>query len=162
MPGVGERRDWYVASWPPLAWVETGLKAAGILVGVAALITALDAPADRAGGWRLAAVVLLAALSLGLVAAIADRVAEREVVGVVFVLAMNVGHWGMTVALFRDSLPGLLVAFAALMLAGDVVKLVFLARSGFTVRNVPREVVYALTGAYALGYAALILMAAAV
>lgn len=130
-------------------------------MGVAALLTALDAPAHGASGWRLAAAVLLAVLSLGLVAAIADRVADREVVGVAFILAMNAGHWCMTVAIARDALPGFLAAFAALMLAGDLVKLAFLARSGFTVRAVPRAVVYALTGAYALGYVALILMAPA-
>ena len=33
-------------------------------------------------------------------------------------------------------------------------KLAFLARTGFTVRAVPRAVVFGLTGAYAVGYAA--------
>ncbi len=106
--------------------------------------------------------MILVLLSLGLVAAIADRVADREVVGVAFILAMNAGHWCMTLALARDALPGFLAAFAALMLAGDLVKLAFLARSGFTVRAVPRAVVYGLTGGYALGYAALILLAVAI
>lgn len=158
----GPARSWHVGSWPALAWAETALKALGIGVGVAALLTALDAPVDGAGGPRLAAVVILAVLSLGLVAAIADRVAEREVVGVVFILAMNAGHWCMTVALARDEVAGFLVAFAALMLAGDLVKLAFLARSGFTVRAVPRAVVYGLTASYAVAYAALILLGAAI
>ena len=70
-----------------------------------------------------------------------------------FILAMNVGHWCMTVALARDDVAGFLVAFAALMLAGDLVKLAFLARTGFTVRTVPRGVVYGLTASYAVGYA---------
>lgn len=153
---------WHVARWSGLAWAETALKSLGVGVGIAALLTALDVPADGAGGARLAAVVILVVLSLGLVAAIADRVADREVVGVVFILAMNAGHWCMTVALMRDAVAGLLLAFAALMLAGDLVKLAFLARSGFTVRTVPRGVVYGLTGAYAVGYAVLILLAAAI
>lgn len=158
----GPARSWHAGSWPALAWAETALKALGIGVGVAALLTALDAPVDGAGGARLVAVVILAVLSLGLVAAIADRVAEREVVGVVFILGMNAGHWCMTVALARDELAGFLVAFAALMLAGDLVKLAFLARSGFTVRAVPRAVVYGLTASYAVAYAALILLGAAI
>ncbi len=158
----GSARAWHVGRWPALAWAETALKALGVGVGVAALLTALDAPVDGAGGARLVAVVILAVLSLGLVAAIADRVAEREVVGVVFILAMNVGHWCMTVALARDEVAGFLVAFAALMLAGDLVKLAFLARSGFTVRAVPRTVVYGLTASYAVAYAALILLGAAI
>lgn len=158
----GPGRSWHVARWSALAWVETALKSLGIGVGVAALLAALDAPADAAGGARLAAVVILALLSLGLVAAIADRVADREVVGVVFILAMNAGHWCMTVALMRDAVAGFLLAFAALMLAGDLVKIAFLARSGFTVRTVPRSVVYGLTGTYAVAYAVLIILAAAI
>ncbi len=158
----GAARAWHVGSWSALAWAETALKTLGIGVGVAALLTALDAPADGAGGARLVAVVILVVLSLGLVAAIFDRVADREVVGVVFILAMNVGHWCMTVALARDDVAGFLVAFAALMLAGDLVKLAFLARTGFTVRTVPRGVVYGLTASYAVGYAVLILLAAAI
>jgi hypothetical protein len=104
-------------------------------------------------------VIVLGLLSVGLVAAIADRIADREIIGVVFVLAMNLGHWCMTVALARDGdLAGHLVAFAGLMLAGDLVKLVFLRTTGFRVRDISPAVVYGLTGTYALGYAALLLL----
>lgn len=162
MSDAAPARRWHVGDWSGLAWLETVLKAVGIGVGIAALLAALDAPADGADGARLAATVILAVLSLGLVAAIADRFADREVVGFVFILGMNVGHWCMTVALARDAVAGYLLAFAALMLAGDLVKLAFLARTGFTVRAVPRAVVFGLTGAYAVGYAVLILIAFAI
>jgi len=156
-------RSWHVGEWSGLAWLETTLKVAGIAVGIAALMTALDHPADGASGVRLAGTIILAVLSLGLVAAIADRVADREVVGVVFILGMNVGHWAMTVALARDpDIGGLLLAFAGLMLAGDLVKLAFLATSDFTVRSVPPAVVYGLTSVYAVGYVVLIVIAAAI
>lgn len=156
-------RPWHVGEWPALAWLETALKVVGVGVGIAALMTALDAPADAASGVRLAGTIILAVLSLGLVAAIADRVADREVVGLVFILAMNVGHWAMTVALARDpDTGGFLLAFAGLMLAGDLAKLAFLATSDFTVRSVPRGVVLGLTGAFAIGYVVLIIIAAAI
>ncbi len=150
---------WRVGDWTALGWIETVLKVVGVGVGIAALLTASGLPADAPSGARLAQAVILLVLSLGLVAAIADRLAEREVIGIVFILLMNAGHWCMTVAVARD--PGLgafVVAFAALMGAGDLVKLVFLARSGFRVRDVPRGVTFALTGAYAAGYVALILL----
>ena len=155
-------RAWHVGEWSALAWLETALKAVGIGVGIAALLTALDAPADAPHGARLAGTIILIVLSLGLVAAIADRVADREIVGVVFILAMNLGHWSMVVALARDpDVGGFLLAFAGLMLAGDLVKLAFLATSDFTVRSVPRGVVYGLTAAYAIGYVVLVVIAAA-
>jgi hypothetical protein len=107
-------------------------------------------------------VILLGVLSLGLLAAVADRLLEREVIGMAFIPLMLAGHVAMTVALARDGdLGGYVFAFGGLMLAGDLVKLVFLATSGFRVRDLPPAVPFALTGAYAAGYAALLLMQAA-
>lgn len=158
-PATRRPGGWHVARWGPLGWTETVLKGGGVAVGVAALLVALGEPADGASGARLAQVIILGLLSVGLVAAIADRVADREVIGVVFVIAMNLGHWCMTVALARDGdLAGYLVAFSALMLAGDLVKLVFLRATGFRVRDISPAVVYGLTGSYILGYVALLVL----
>ncbi len=123
------------------------------------MVGTLGDTADGAAGARLVQVVVLAVLCLGLIAAIADRLADREIVGVAFILGMNLGHIAMLVALVRSAdVGGPLVAFCGLMLAGDLVKLVFLATTGFTVRSVPRAAVYGLVGAYVIGYAALILI----
>ncbi|HMO00515.1 MAG TPA: hypothetical protein PKD59_13970 [Miltoncostaeaceae bacterium] len=154
---------WHVGEWGPLGWAETALKTAGILVGIAALLSATGRASDGASGARLVAVVILAVLSLGLVAGIADRIAGRELVGLFFILGMVAGHVAMTVALARDGeLGGFVAAFAALMLAGDLVKLVFLRTTGFRVRDLPPAVVFGLTCAYAVGYLALLLIAPAV
>lgn len=153
------RRAWRVGRWGPLGWAETVLKTAGVVVGVAALVSALGVAADGPSGIRLAQVIVLGLLSIGLVAAIADRMADREIVGVVFILLMNVGHWCMTIALARDAdLGAHLVVFCALMLAGDLVKLAFLRTTGFRVRAIPPAVVYGLTGVYAAGYVVLLLL----
>ena len=157
--GAGARPAWHVSDWGPLGWLETALKACGIGVGIAALITASGRAAEGPGGARLAEMIVLGLLCLGLLAAIADRYADREIVGMVFILGMNVGHIAMLIALARDAdVGGFLVAFALLMLAGDLVKLVFLATTGFTVRAVPRAAVYGLVGVYVVGYAALIVI----
>lgn len=156
------RAGWRVGEWGALGWAETVLKSAGAGVGIAAALTALGQPSDGPGGMRLAQVLLLAALSVGLLAGVADRVLEREVVGMVFIPFLLAGHVGMTVALARD--PGAdtaLVAFAVLMLAGDLLKLVFLTTTDFRVRDLPRGAVIGLTSAYAAGYAALLVMQAA-
>jgi hypothetical protein len=158
---VTERREWHVGDWSPLGWIETGLKAGAILVGIAALLTAAERPIHAAGGARLAQEIILAVMSLGLLAAIADRLVEREAVAMVFVLFNNVGHWCMTIAVARDpDVGGYLLAFAGLMLAGDLVKLVWLARSGYRVRDLSPAVPFVLTGLYAAGYVALIALEA--
>jgi hypothetical protein len=161
--GEPETRDgWHVGRWGTLGWVETALKTGGIAVGVAALWTSLGEPADGPSGVRLAQVIVLGLLSLGLVAAIADRVLEREVVGMVFIILMVAGHACMTVALTRSGdLAAHVIAFSALMLAGDLVKLAFLRITGFRVRAISPAAVSGLTGAYAAAYLVLLVLQAA-
>jgi hypothetical protein len=156
------RPAWHVADWGALGWLETALTAAGMLVGVGALVAATGGPAEGASGARLAQAVLLAILATGLTAAILDRLAQREAIAMAFVPLNAAAHWCMAVAVARDPSGGAaLVAFCALMLAGDLVKLVFLRRSRFTVRGLPPAVPVALTVAYATAYVALIAIEAA-
>jgi hypothetical protein len=151
---------WHVASWPPLAWLETAIKLAALILGIVALVQALDGGTFALpGGLRLAQLIILALLSLGLVAAILDRLAEREIVAMIFVVINNLGHWGMVVALATEPGPGgLLLAFAGLMLLGDVVKLVFLRVHDFSVRDTPQPVLYGLTSVYVVGYLVILLL----
>lgn len=153
-------KSWHVAEWPPLAWLETIIKLAAIVVGLIALAQALSSGTfGLPGGIRLAQLVVLTVLALGLLAAILDRIIGREIVAMAFVILNNLGHWGMVVALAFSPGPGvLLVAYAALMLVGDLVKLVFLKVHDFSVRDLPKTTLYGLTGFYVLGYVALLLL----
>lgn len=146
-------RGWHVAEWPPLAWLGTIIKLVAIVIGIIAGGQALfDSTFALPDGLRLAQLIILAVLSLGLVAAIFDRLADREIVAMVFVLLNNLGHWGMVVALASEPGPGwMLPAFAALMLLGDLVKLVFLKVHDFGVRDTPAVVLYGLTSFYVVG-----------
>lgn len=151
---------WHVAQWPPLAWLETLIKLIALVIGMLALVHSLSAGEFALpSGLRLAQLIVMAILSLGLVAAIFDRLAEREIVAMLFVILNNLGHWGMVVALASEQGPGSrLVAFAALMLVGDLVKLVFLKVHDFQVRDTPRAVLYRLTLFYVVGYALLLIL----
>jgi hypothetical protein len=154
------RKQWYVAKWPPLAWLETGIKLVALAIGLLAFFEALSAGEFALpSGLRLAQLLVMALLSLGLVAAILDRLVEREVVAMVIVILNNLGHWGMTMALASvQDLGSSLIAFAALMLVGDLVKLLFLKLHDFQVRDTPRGVLYGLTAFYTLGYATLLIL----
>jgi hypothetical protein len=153
------RPAWHVDSWPALAWLETAVKLVALGVGVDALLRATGGSPDFGAG-RIAQIVILALLCLGLVAAIADRLANREIVAMIFVVLNNIGHLAMLAALIvHTDTDGHLVLFASLMLAGDLIKLVFLATSGFTVRDVSPTVLYGLVSGYVVGYATLVLLA---
>lgn len=150
-----ERKEWHVAEWSPLAWLETGIKAIALALGIAAGVRALSGGGLMLpGGLRLAQLIVQGLLSLGLIAAIFDRLVEREIVAMIFVIVNNLGHWGMLLALASEVGPGrLLFGFAGLMLLGDLVKLGFLmGHPEFTVRDTPRSALYGLTLFYVVGY----------
>jgi hypothetical protein len=147
-------REWHVAKWPALAWLETGIKLTALAFGVIALVDAIVAgDFGLPGGLRSAQLIVMALLSLGLVAAVFDRLSEREVVAMVFVVINNLGHWGIVLALMAGQMSSArLVAFSGLMLAGDLVKLVFLKVHDFRVREYPKSMLYGLTAFYVVGY----------
>jgi hypothetical protein len=151
---------WHVVSWPPLAWLETAIKLVAIIIGIVALAQALSGGAlGLPSGITLVQWIILVILSLGLVVAILDRLREREIVAMAFVVLNNLGHWGMVVALAAEPGPGwMLPAFAALMLFGDLVKLVFLRVHDFRVRDTPKVAWYGLTSIYVAGYLAILLL----
>lgn len=151
---------WHVASWPPLAWLETVIKLVALVFAIVTFVSAADGGSvDLPGGAALAQLVVLAILSLGLVAAIGDRWIEREIVAMAFVVVNNLGHWGMVAALLLGATGHAIALFAALMMAGDLVKLLFIAaHTDFQVRDFPRIVLYALTSVYVVGYALLLVL----
>ncbi|MBN1562832.1 MAG: hypothetical protein JXA10_03275 [Anaerolineae bacterium] len=158
-------KHWHVARWSPLAWLETTIKIIGLLIAIGALLFMLaeGRTFDFPDGVRRAQWIVLVLLALGLVAAIVDRIIEREIVAMGFVIINNLGHWGMVIALMFAPYPdGELLAFAGLMFFGDLIKLWFLYMSGFTVRNTPRAVLYGLTLVYVIGYLVIVLFGLAV
>jgi hypothetical protein len=148
-----------VADWPRLAWLETGIKLVAILFGIVALVQALGAAHFRfPTGLRLIQFATLLVLSIALLAAILDRYNQREIVAMVFVLLSNLAHWGMLVSLASVPGPGwLLLAFVALMLAGDAVKLISLRVGGFSVRDTAQVMLIGLTSFYIVGYLVVLL-----
>jgi hypothetical protein len=157
---TNSQKNWYVARWTPLAWLETLIKVAGQAFGIAALYRALTLGSfSLPAGRPLVQAVILLLLSLGLAAAIWNRIQDREIVAMVFVLINNLAHWGLLLALASTVSPGnLLVWFAALFLLGDIVKIIFIRVDRFTAGGYPQSVLYGLTSIYIAGYALLLIL----
>ena len=153
-------QKWHVAHWPPLAWLETGIKLVALGIGVGTAVAALSTPNFALpNGLRLVQFVILVVLSLGLIAAIFDRIADREIIAMGFVVLNNLGHWGMVLVLASaDDVSRAIWLFAGLMLLGDLVKIWFIKAENFTVRDFPQRTLYILTGVYIVGYALILLL----
>jgi len=148
---------WYLARMGWLEWQETILKLGAIAAGITGFALAFST--DRLalpGGLGLVQFTILAIMSLGLFGAIFERLDQREIGAMVFVLLNNLGHWGLLLALTSGLSGGLVIAFSALMLAGDLTKLTFFARSNFTVRNATKALVLTIVSLFALGYAVIL------
>src|SRR5215212_859455 len=88
-------RQWYFANYPMHAWIETVIKAFAMIIGIAALaISLVRGRFALPAGIRFAELVVMAILAIGLVAAIFDRILDREIVAMIFVLFNNLAHWG--------------------------------------------------------------------
>ncbi|HYW28228.1 MAG TPA: hypothetical protein VE824_00360 [Gaiellales bacterium] len=152
-------RTWHRAGWGPLGLLETVVKSAAFVCAYGAAL-ASDGPAGLPSGARLAVLVLLVIAEAGLLLAIGDRWIEREMTAAVFVIFNNAAHLAMIAALLRGVSAGWIVAFALLMLAGELVKIVFLRTTGFTVRDASPGLLVRLTAGYAAIYAAVAVLAA--
>ncbi len=154
-PGTG----WFIARMGAWEWTETLLKLAAVGVAVWGVALSLtDGFAPTLNG-RLPQVVILGLASLGVLAAVGDRLLTKEIISMVFVLLNNVGHWGITIALVGGLGTGTpVVAYCATMLAGDLVKLGFFLHTGLTVRNAPRGAVLGATGLFAAAYLTVLIL----
>ena len=151
------QRTWHVARWGVLGWAETLVKLVGIVLAIGAAL--------RGGAWAFSSTHplahgLLLAITVGYVVAILDRWTDKEIVAMVFVLAMVLGHVAMAYASGRSDWPGVtLRLFAASMLAGDLLKLAWFAKTGARVRDLPRPVPFVMTGVLAALYVVVLVAA---
>jgi hypothetical protein len=152
-------RAWHVGDYGPFGWAETAVKAVAFVCAYIAFAHALDRTLHAPTGIRVVELVLIGIAEVGLLAAIGERLIEREAIAMGFVVFNNAAHVGMLYALLAVPGPGGLVSlFCGLMLTGESIKLVWLRTSGFRVREIAPLVVQGLVAAYAAIYLAALLI----
>ena len=157
---TGEKQ-WYVGKWPFLAWLETIIKSIAFGIGFYALTMIIRTNSILAlpSGVRLAQFGLQALLTLGLIAAIFNRIQEHEIIAMIFIIFNNLGHIGILAGLMTNILPASLrILFWLLMMIGDITKIFFLKAHHFTVRGAAPAVMFGLTFFYLFGYFVLIML----
>jgi hypothetical protein len=156
---AAHERTWHVGTYEPLAWAETAIKAVAFVIAYVAFVQALQRTLHSPDSIHIAELALLGVAELGLLAAVGDRLAERELIAVGFVAFNNAAHLGMLYALLAVPGPGGLVSlFCLLMLTGEIVKIAWLRTTHFTVRELSTLVVQGLVVAYATVYLAALVL----
>ena len=154
------REGWYLARLGWLEWLETILKLGAIAIGITSLV--LIFPIDRLAlpaGLSLVQFSILFIMSLGLFGATFERLDQKEIGAMVFILLNNMGHWSLLLAIASGfSISSLIIVFSALMLSGDLTKLTFFATSDFTIRNTTKTMVLAVISLFASGYLVILML----
>lgn len=148
-----EENNWHIKKWHLLGWLETLIKSLAIIIGIYVLFIGFTKPAFlRLNQLPLIELIILTILSLGLLAAIYNRYQLKDIISMVFVIFNNLGHWGLIYGILKGANIKFLYSFVLIMLAGDIVKIVFLKRHNYSEGDMaPQKFIY-LTSVYALGY----------
>lgn len=127
-------RGWHVANWGLWGWIETALKLVTAGAGVAAFLTSpAEAELVVGGNPELLAILMLAGGLLGITGMVTFRFIQREIISILFAIALWIGHAGMLIALLRlHGASPYGIVFALFYILGELAKQRFLAETGYT------------------------------
>jgi hypothetical protein len=133
MPDV-KRGAWYIGEWGFWGWAETDIKLVGFVIGAIAFFSASqEGSMVVADHPHLAALIILALLTLVAVVLIAVRTGQRELFAIGFSFANATGHAALLDAMLWDpektTLP---ILFALCYILGGLAKIRFLQMTGYT------------------------------
>ena len=134
MKSTTQAQGWHTVEWGTWGWAETILKLIGLAFGVLAFFRSNPANELVVGNNpHLAAVVIVAILTLFSVGQVGIRFTQKEIVSMIFAVLNFLGHAALLVAMLRVptdlTLPVLFGVFYAL---GGIVKVQFLRVTGYT------------------------------
>jgi len=134
MTNVTDSTTWHIANWGTLGWLETGLKAIGIIAGMIAFSQTTTTDAIQVDNIpHGVAIALLGIMTLFVAGAILLRLSQREVISIIFAITNTLGHAGMLYFIIYMPTDSLLpVIFAISYVLGEFVKQRFLITTGYT------------------------------
>lgn len=128
-------QGFYIGSWGTWGWIETVLKVIAAAFGIAAFAATTGAGELIIGGNpELLALLLMAGLTTNPLISLTLRIAQKEIISIVFTVFSLLGHAGLLIALARDPLNarGYAIAFGVFYTLGELAKMRFLQVSGYT------------------------------
>jgi hypothetical protein len=132
---VDKPQGFYIGSWGTWGWLETALKLIAAAFGITAFMATSGASELVIGGNpELLALLLMAGLTLNPAISLPLRIAQKEIISIVFTVFNLLGHAGLLIALARDPLNarGYGIAFGVVYTLGELAKMRFLQVSGYT------------------------------
>ena len=145
---------WHTAQWGTWGWLETIAKGIALVAALIAFFTTALTTFTLRDNPHLAALIVLALLSLGAVMQLVIRLRQRETISFAFALFNLLGHAALLVAVaqvsYHRSWP---VLFGIFYMVGSLIKIQFLRVTGYTEYGASRAAMIGTTGAVLVLYA---------
>ena len=153
-----EPARWHTAQWGTWGWAETILKLIAIVAGLIAFVQSRG-EFVLGGNPHLAAVIVLALLSLASIAQVVIRLTQKEIVSMIFAVLNLLGHFGLLIALLRVPPDRTLaIVFGVFYVLGQLTKVQFLRVTGYTESGANSSAMLRTTGVIAALYAVFIIL----
>jgi hypothetical protein len=127
------QQGWHTAQWGTWGWLETIVKSIALFIGFIAFFSTPMTGITLSGNPHLAALIVLALLTLGTVGQLVIRWQQREIISFIFAIFHFLGHAALLIALAQvphDRLWPLL--FGIFYTIGTLLKIQFLRITGYT------------------------------
>jgi hypothetical protein len=127
-------QGWHTAQWGTWGWLETIAKCIALVAGFIALLNPVSgATFMLVGNHNLAALIVLALLTLAAIAQVVIRLGQRETISTAFAIFNLLGHLAVLIAVAQAPHHRLWpVLFGAFYVVGQLIKIQFLRVTGYT------------------------------
>jgi hypothetical protein len=154
MQSTTTTQGWHTAQWGTWGWLETIAKIVALIAAFIALLTPLPSTFVIGGNPHVAALIVLALLTLAAILQVVIRLGQRETISMAFAVFNLLGHVALLIALaqvpHRRLWP---VLFGVFYVVGQLIKIQFLRITGYTEGGADKAGMLRVTGGVTLLYA---------
>ena len=127
-------QGWHTAQWGTWGWLETIAKCIALVAGFIALLSPFAGSSFMLiGNPNLAALIILALLTLASIAQLVIRLGQRETISLGFAVLNLLGHLALLIAVAQVPHHRIWpILFGAFYVVGQLIKVQFLRTSGYT------------------------------
>jgi len=139
--------------------METLVKLLAIGVGIASLSIYLNQPLNYLGT-RITQMALMGIIAVVYLAAIAQRIRDKELFALGFIIVLNVGHIIMLLILVLSKDPGAFIfTYAFLMILGEFIKVCFLfLAENIEVTWLSKNLLFIISGVFIIIYLIILIL----
>jgi len=152
-------KDWRCQRYGPLGWMEAAVKLLGIGVGIGS-IAVYDNRSQVYHQTRIAQIVLMCIVGLAMIFQGVQRVFDRELFALGFIIAHLFGHWIMSIITILSVDPGeFLFTYVFLMILGEYIKLMFLfLADNIEVRFLTKPILYGISAGFIVVFIVILIL----